>query len=313
MGAQTATVHLRSSRCGLPSTFTVQRAWYSDTVEARAWAHALHKSRARSEVCAVLMKAPYSLHVAHYKHSAGAAGEGYERRERDVSKRTKDFLKELSELPPERRLREALERLNDTERATREVICLAEQRRAFTKNFSGLDWKKYRPFETLAVTVLFALVIHVCRLWDPPEKKGYSIPTLAAAVDDEGVLALIESQMDSDRRAQDMALLRGALAEVKEIRKLKELERLREHRHKIAHALLKTDQEACTGEPLVESSIPESEVIVGRTVPLMTTVSRLAGERDYDHEAFRQTEREAEDRFFGSLAPIMRKIVPARP
>jgi hypothetical protein len=73
----------------------------------------------------------------------------------------KEFANDLARMSAPARLELALARLMQTERLVHEVICLAEQRRAFLRNFHMLDWQQNRAFETLLITIFYFEIIQI--------------------------------------------------------------------------------------------------------------------------------------------------------
>jgi hypothetical protein len=201
------------------------------------------------------------------------------------------------------------------------VICLSEQRRAFLGNVLSLDWRRNRAFETLLVTILYFEMVQICRLWDPPETEGYSIPTLAEIADEPGVLALIEAEVTDSIKApplekpaliaRAMSNLRQAISEVRIIACDPALNRLRNHRHKhVAHAVLKTYLESIG--PIDEPRLADSDEVIARTLELRSVFSSTAKSTYSDFGEDRQTESEAAESFFGALAPAIGTVVPRR-
>jgi hypothetical protein len=167
----------------------------------------------------------------------------------------------------------------------------------------------------LLVTILHFEVIHLCRLWDPPERKGYSIPTLALVANDPDVLANVEvriaeqikNRADSVRiAAENRAKLTAALANAEEIALSGELRRLRNYRHKLAHSVLKTDVEL--RRHIDMPTALDADVVIGGTIPVMSIISST----DFDFASDLATERQGADQFFAALGPAIRAVVPDR-
>jgi hypothetical protein len=233
----------------------------------------------------------------------------------------KGFANELGRMSAPARLELAPARLMQTERLVHEVICLAEQRRAFLRNFHMLDWQQNRAFETLLITIFYFEIIQICRLWDPPETEGYSIPMLAAVGVDPGVLALIEDAVSASLKvtaakkplavAATMSRVRQALAVIPVLAGGPELRRLRNHRHKhVAHAVLKSYLES--GGAIDEPRLADAEAVLEKTLDLMTIFSSAAQSIYTDFREDQATERAVAEGFFGALAPAVHSIVRKR-
>ena len=66
----------------------------------------------------------------------------------------------------------------------------------FLRQVHAIDWRREnRAFETLLISVMYFEVVHICRLWEPADPAGFSIPSLAGLVDDAEVLAIAEREI----------------------------------------------------------------------------------------------------------------------
>jgi AbiU2 len=226
--------------------------------------------------------------------------------------RSMRFKQSLEKLPAPDRVYLARERLGQTVRLVHELICLTEQRRAFlitTLRFD-IDWQQNRSFETLFVTIVYLEIMHLCRLWDPPESEGYSIPALALIVGHPDVLRAIESALLQDRDPSiavvDLQNLQRALGDVPVVESGDTLRRLRNHRHKhAAHAVLRSEHEAggkLIGQP---DLLRDAENIIGQTLKMMGVACSLVSPHYEDFEKIRLRERETAERFFAVVGPAL--------
>jgi hypothetical protein len=219
-----------------------------------------------------------------------------------------DYLRTLSGV---QRLNIARERLERTQTLTHANICLAEQRRAFLRQVHGIDWRRNRAFETLLITIMYFEVVHICRLWEPADPAGFSIPTLARLVDDGEVLAIAEREMaaspeDKTRLAtENIRQLRRAMERTSEVEASSALERLRNHRDKeVAHAILWTVREKAGPVALAQST--DADALLESTVEIMSTVAGVAGLTYQDFRDELAGERACAEKFFDALGPALR-------
>jgi hypothetical protein len=228
------------------------------------------------------------------------------------ARRFSEYLKSLSAV---QRLNIARERLERAQTLTHANICLAEQRRSFLRQVHGIDWRQNRAFETLLITVMYFEVVHICRLWEPPDPVGFSIPTLAGLVDDAEVLVIAEREIvealaarPADRiglATENIRQLRQAIERTVEVEGSAALERLRNHRDKeVAHAILWTAREKAGPVALAKST--DADAVLEGTVDIMSTVAGVAGLTYHDFRNELASERATAQKSFNALRPALR-------
>jgi hypothetical protein len=206
-------------------------------------------------------------------------------------------------LDAEERIRIAQLRLERTRWLMGEVISLTAQRKAFIEAQRNFSDASYRATTTLLVTIVYFELLQVCRLWDAPELSGYSLPSLAALLDDPDVLAKaaqMAGEADSNGgAAARVAGLQRAIELCKTTESSDELHALRTYRHKmVAHAIIKPRGKRMRNLP---DDMPWTDNPIDRAAEVLAAFITLADGVPFSYEPLVREEHGAARELFWNL------------
>ncbi|UVF19469.1 hypothetical protein HPT29_024115 [Microvirga terrae] len=255
--------------------------------------------------------------------------------------------RDFNHLTAEERFFVAQNRLASTSGLMVEVIRLNEQKQALwaseaIRNMIGETHNEpVGPPDTLILTVINYEIVQVCRLWDKFDAHGFGLPTIAALLNADDVLPLIqrrleaqsllrnsngagfgilgqlgslteESSTQEQRQGPDVKeLMESAEQAIKDVARVAELpamQRLRNYRDKnIAHPIYRTRAEISKRLQGKEKGIGDVATadlnsVIDRTVSIMTTLERAILPNPHDYEVRRSEVRDEARGFYSRIS-----------
>jgi hypothetical protein len=261
--------------------------------------------------------------------------------------------KDFSHLTAPERFFVAQSRLASTSGLVAEVIRLNEQKQALwaSEAIRAMIGETYShaigPSDTLIFTVMNYEIVQLCRLWDKFDANGFGLPTIAALLDADDVLPLIQRRLEmqslteiskatgvgllslldnfghktpaQEQQALDIkATMDSAEQAIKFVARVAgspAMERLRNYRDKnIAHPIYRTRAESSKArqgkKAIGDIQSADLNEVIESTISIMTTLEDLILSKARDYERQRHEMRDEAREFYSrvSYAPRQNRL-----